>query len=474
MRGSRGIIGILLGLASGLAFGAGGAVVKPLLESGWSPGAAVFLRVSVAALLLLVPGLVALRFDLRPLWRAKWTVLVYSVIAVAGVQLAFYASIARIPVSTALLIEYLAPVALVAFAWVRTRRAPQWVVLAGSVVAIAGLVLVIGPAGGAIDPIGIALAGIAMLGVAVYYVLGARDDLGVPPIALAASGVFIGAIVLGLAGLTGLVPLRVRAHRHAVPRRHRPVVGARAHRRRRLDRVRVRGRHPGHPHARHEARIVPRPVRGRLRRRRRVGAARRGDRPGAAARRRAHPRRHRARATRAARSRARAARDRPRSRVARRQRIVTQRTSASPRSQPPATAPAPRHPLALQTRRRLAACGSASSSCPSTTGPRPRAMAPCRRAGVRPRVDLRPPLVARTRRRALARDRADAHGGGHGDASHRARHLRGVAQLPAPGSVREGHRDRRPDLGWTSAARPGIRRHGIRRTRARTASAVAA
>ena len=90
MQRSRGIVGILLGLAAGLAFGAGGAIVKPLLESGWSPGAAVFFRVSVAALILLVPGLMALKFDLRPLWRAKWTVLVYSVIAVAGVQLAFY------------------------------------------------------------------------------------------------------------------------------------------------------------------------------------------------------------------------------------------------------------------------------------------------------------------------------------------------------------------------------------------------
>ena len=120
MHRSRGIVGILLGLAAGLAFGAGGAIVKPLLESGWSPGAAVFFRVSVAALILLVPGLMALRFDLRPLWRAKWTVLVYSVIAVAGVQLAFYTAIARIPVSTALLIEYLAPVALVAFVWART------------------------------------------------------------------------------------------------------------------------------------------------------------------------------------------------------------------------------------------------------------------------------------------------------------------------------------------------------------------
>lgn len=206
MGGSRGIIGIALGLAAGLAFGAGGAIVKPLLESGWSPGAAVLYRVTVAAVLLAVPGLIALRFDLRPLWRAKWTVLVYAVIAVAGVQLAFYTAIARIPVSTALLIEYLAPVALVALAWARTRRVPQFVVLAGSVVAITGLVLVVGPAGGALDPFGVVIAAVAMLGVAVYYVIGERDDLGVPPIALAATGLAIGAVVLGIAALTGLVP----------------------------------------------------------------------------------------------------------------------------------------------------------------------------------------------------------------------------------------------------------------------------
>ncbi|WP_136708801.1 EamA family transporter [Agromyces sp. H66] len=209
MGGTRGIFGIALGLAAGLAFGAGGAIVKPLFEAGWSPGAAVLFRVSVAALLLAVPGLVALKFDLRPLWRAKWTVLVYAVIAVAGVQLVFYTAIARIPVSTALLIEYLAPVALVLFAWVRTRHVPQVVVLAGSVVAIAGLVLVVDPAGGALDPFGVAMAGVAMLGVAVYYVIGERDDLGVPPIALAASGLLIGAVVLGIAALVGLVPFEV-------------------------------------------------------------------------------------------------------------------------------------------------------------------------------------------------------------------------------------------------------------------------
>jgi drug/metabolite transporter (DMT)-like permease len=91
-------------------------------------------------------------------------------------------------------------------AWVRRRRTPQLVVLAGSVLAVAGLVLVIGPGGGSLDPLGLLFAGIAMLGVCVYYVMGERADASLPPIALAASGFVIGAFALGALGLTGLVP----------------------------------------------------------------------------------------------------------------------------------------------------------------------------------------------------------------------------------------------------------------------------
>jgi drug/metabolite transporter (DMT)-like permease len=204
---SRGFAGIVLGLAAGLAFGAGGAFVKPLLEAGWSPGAAVLARITVAAVAVLVPGLIALRFDLRPLWRARWTVLVYAVIAVVATQVAFYAAIARIPVSLGLLIEYLAPILLVLIAWARLRRAPQLIVIAGAVLSLGGLVLVIGPGGGSLDPVGLLFAGVAMAGVAVYYVIGARVDDSLPPVALAASGFVIGAITLALAGLVGLVPL---------------------------------------------------------------------------------------------------------------------------------------------------------------------------------------------------------------------------------------------------------------------------
>ncbi|MCI2958956.1 EamA family transporter [Agromyces atrinae] len=206
--GSRGASGVVLGLAAGLAFGAGGVFIKPLLEAGWSPAAAVLARISVAALVLVVPGLVALRFDLRPLWRAKWTVLLYSCLAIVGTQVAFYASIARIPVSMTLLIEYLAPILLVVVVWLRTRRSPQRVVLGGSVLALAGLVLVIGP-GGDLDVLGLLYAGIAMVGVAVYYVVGARVDEDLPPVALAAAGFVIGAIVLAAVGFTGLLPLEV-------------------------------------------------------------------------------------------------------------------------------------------------------------------------------------------------------------------------------------------------------------------------
>jgi drug/metabolite transporter (DMT)-like permease len=207
VRASRGLIGIALGLAAGLAFGAGGVFVKPLLESGWSPGAAVLARITVAAVLLAVPGLIALRFDLRPLWRARWTVLVFGLVAVAGVQFAFYASLERIPVSTTLLIEYLAPIALVLYAWVRTRRMPQRIVLAGSALAIAGLVLVIGPGGGSLDPIGLIFAAIAMIGVCVYYAVGERAAEQLPPVALIAAGFVVGAVALALTGLVGLLPM---------------------------------------------------------------------------------------------------------------------------------------------------------------------------------------------------------------------------------------------------------------------------
>ena len=124
--------------------------------------------------------------------------------------LAFYAAIERIPVSIALLVEYLAPVALLLVAWGRTRRMPHRLVLIGAALAVLGLVLVIGPSGaGELDPVGVALAAVAMIGVAFYYIVGDKTPDGVPPMTLAWAGFVLGALVLGVAGLLGILPMRV-------------------------------------------------------------------------------------------------------------------------------------------------------------------------------------------------------------------------------------------------------------------------
>ena len=52
-------VGIWLAIVSAAAFGTSGALAKSLLETGWSPGAAVTVRISGAALVLLVVELLA-------------------------------------------------------------------------------------------------------------------------------------------------------------------------------------------------------------------------------------------------------------------------------------------------------------------------------------------------------------------------------------------------------------------------------
>ena len=204
----HGVLGVVLGLAAAFAFGAGGSIIKPLFTEGWTPGSAVVARLTIAAVALAVPALMAVNGNLRPFLRSWKLVVAYAVIAVAGVQLAFYASLERIPVSIALLIEYLAPVALLLLAWARTRRVPHRVVLVGAALALTGLVLVIGPAGsGALDPLGVLLAAIAMCGVAFYYIVGANTPDDLPPVSLAWAGFVLGAATLGLFGAVGVLPM---------------------------------------------------------------------------------------------------------------------------------------------------------------------------------------------------------------------------------------------------------------------------
>ncbi len=202
--------GLLVAVVSFVSFGLTGAFVKPLLEAGWSPVAAVTARALTGGTVLLPVVLVSLRGRWPSLWRARWRVLGMGIVGVAITQVAYFAAIRRIPVSTALLIEYLAPLLLVGCTWATTRRTPPRIVLIGSLLAIGGLVLVIGPGAlHAADPVGLLIAFGAAIGCAVYFVIAARPGDGLPPVALAGTGLLLGGGVLGIVAATGLLPFTV-------------------------------------------------------------------------------------------------------------------------------------------------------------------------------------------------------------------------------------------------------------------------
>jgi len=199
--------GLVFALIAAATFGTSGALIKPLLEAGWSPAAAVTVRVLCGGLVLAPFALVSLRRRWDAVWRGRWRILGMAAVGVAGTQLAYFAAIQRIPVGTGILIEYMAPLLLVAVVWIRTRHTPKAVVLIGSVVALAGLVLVVSPGGsGSFDTLGLGLALLAMVGCAVFYVISARPGDGLPPVALAAAGLLLGGVMLGAVGLVGAVP----------------------------------------------------------------------------------------------------------------------------------------------------------------------------------------------------------------------------------------------------------------------------
>lgn len=208
----RTLSGLSLAILSACSFGTSGAVAAGLIASGWSPGAAVAIRVAVAALVLALPTVVAMRGRWGLVRDNLTLVVAYGVVAVAGCQLAYFQAVARMDVGIALLIEYTAPVAVVMWLWLRYGRRPTRLVVVGAIVAAAGLTLVLDPfTGASLDTIGLLWALGAMIGAATYFVISADEGNGLPPIALAGFGLTVGAGVLGLAGLVGVLDLTAGA-----------------------------------------------------------------------------------------------------------------------------------------------------------------------------------------------------------------------------------------------------------------------
>src|SRR4051812_43837672 len=83
-------VGLVLALVSAASFSTAGTFARSLCDAGWSPGAAVTARIGCAAVVLVIPGLLALRGRWHLLRRSFGTIAIYGLVTIAGCQLCYF------------------------------------------------------------------------------------------------------------------------------------------------------------------------------------------------------------------------------------------------------------------------------------------------------------------------------------------------------------------------------------------------
>ncbi|MFB9386101.1 DMT family transporter [Pseudonocardia petroleophila] len=202
--------GLGLALVSAVSFGLSGPFAGALTSAGWSASGAVLVRLAGAAAILLVllavtrPGvLAAIRADGPAL-------LLYGVLAMAGVQLAFFSALQYLPVAIALLLEYLGPVLVIGWVWLVRRSPPGPRTVLGAGIAVVGLALVVQVwSGAALRVEGLVWGLVAAVCQAAYFLVADRASSATPPLVLAGVGMTVGAVLIGLLGLVGVLPVLV-------------------------------------------------------------------------------------------------------------------------------------------------------------------------------------------------------------------------------------------------------------------------
>jgi inner membrane transporter RhtA len=164
-----------------------GAAFAVTLFDQLSPAGTAFLRLAFAAIILWA------------IWRPRLTgelKLAAAFGAALGLMnLSFYEAIARLPLGVAVTIEFTGPL-LVAVIGSRRPLDLLWIALAA-----AGIVLLVGPGGGSVDPVGVAFALAAAVFWMAYIYLNKRTGAAFPGGTGLAIAMAVGALVVLPAGL---------------------------------------------------------------------------------------------------------------------------------------------------------------------------------------------------------------------------------------------------------------------------------
>ncbi|NMH81187.1 EamA family transporter [Pseudonocardia xinjiangensis] len=202
--------GLALALASAAAFGLSGPFAKALTDAGWSASGAVLVRLGGAAVILLVILAVARPGVLAAIRADGPALLLYGLLAMAGVQVAFFNALQYLPVTVALLLEYLGPILVIGWVWLVRGQPPGPRTVLGAGVALVGLSMVVQVWSGiGLRWEGLAWGFAAAVCQAAYFLMADRAGSTTPPLVLAGVGMTVGAVVVGLLGAAGVLPVVV-------------------------------------------------------------------------------------------------------------------------------------------------------------------------------------------------------------------------------------------------------------------------
>ena len=166
------LLGSILAGAAGIGFAANSTAAKLAYDGGTNPLTFLTLRSALAALLVLTIVLITRR-SLRMPFRRRLAACGIGVI-LATYSYGVLAAIQYIPVALAILIFYTFPLLTAAYTWVSGCERPTVLSVGALLVAFLGLGLALDIGSGQMNPLGIALAAGAALGVTAVILLNNR------------------------------------------------------------------------------------------------------------------------------------------------------------------------------------------------------------------------------------------------------------------------------------------------------------
>ena len=123
------IKGMMFVIIGSMLWGVSGTVAQFLFQQkGFSPEWLVVIRLLVSGLILLLYGFTKGNQDIWEIWNSKhncWSLIIFSIIGMLGVQYTFFAAIKYGNAPTATILQYLSSVIIVCYLIIRSKKLPS-------------------------------------------------------------------------------------------------------------------------------------------------------------------------------------------------------------------------------------------------------------------------------------------------------------------------------------------------------------